>query len=128
MRRQAQAAAVRHGIARVQAQVEDRLLDLRRVDVDQQRVGGATHGELDARPGHRLGQLRARPDDLADVDPLPGAILGTAEGDQPSGEVRRAAQASQAARAWSRTMPASPGISAISSMQALATSSVLLKS
>ena len=72
MRRQAQAAAVRHGVARVQAQVEDRLLDLRRVDVDRQRVGGAAHGELDARPGHRLRQLRARPDDVVDIHPLAG--------------------------------------------------------
>ena len=128
-RRDVQRPSVRHGVARVQAQVQDRLFDLGRIDVDGQRVRRAGHRELDARTGQRLGQFGDGPHDLAQVD-LAAAIRRRdgrgSSADRAKSDARRSA--SEAACAWSLTSAASSGVSAIRSRLATATSSALLKS
>ncbi|GJE45825.1 hypothetical protein AEGHOMDF_5025 [Methylobacterium soli] len=76
------AAPVRHGIAGVDAEVQQRILELRRIDQDRPQAGGGHHLDLDRGPDGAADQLRHAGDEPVHVRGLRVERLAAREGEQ----------------------------------------------
>jgi hypothetical protein len=63
-----QAAAFRHGIAGVDRQVHDHLLDLARVDLHKSEIGGTGQAQFHVLPNQTTQQFLQIPRDAVEVD------------------------------------------------------------
>ncbi|KAF1853937.1 hypothetical protein Lal_00005148 [Lupinus albus] len=82
-------AAARHGVAGVDAEVQQRVFQLRWVDHRRPQPGHADHLHLDARSHGALDQLQHAADQPVGVDRLRRQRLLAGEGEQPVGQRRR---------------------------------------
>ena len=82
-------AAVRHGVARVHGQVEDRALQLVRVGVGAPQASGQNRLDRDVLAQRAPEQVRHTGDELVGVDGLGRERLLAREGEKAMGERRR---------------------------------------
>jgi hypothetical protein len=85
-----QAPAVRHGVARVDGEVHEHLVELTRVGLDAAQVGIQGGGELDVLPDQPPQHLLHVRDEVVEVDNLRLEDLLPAEGQKLPGQARRA--------------------------------------
>ena len=78
-----QAATIGHGVARVDAQVEQRVLELRRIDAGRPEAAGADHLQFHRRPDGSADQLFHAADEPVDIGRLRVEGLPPREGEQP---------------------------------------------
>ena len=90
-----QLAAVGHGVARVEREIEDAGLELRRVDLDGPQAGAADRLELDGLAERAHQKVGHADDELVGVDRARVERLPAREGEQPLRQLRGALGAGQ---------------------------------
>ena len=83
-----QAAAVRHGVARVHGEIREGVLELLRVAGDDRRFAVELEVDGDVRAQNATEQRPEIPDDLIEIDRLDTKHLAAAERDEPLGQGR----------------------------------------
>ena len=86
-------ATLRHGVAGVDGEVHDDLIDLAGIGVDGAEGGAGNHDEIDVFADHAGEHFQVFGDDLVEVENLGGEHLLAAEGEELAGERGGAAAA-----------------------------------